>query len=554
MPGIASIRHPDYSNYCQQWQKWRDTYQSGEFFKQRYLHRFSKREKIEDFNRRKLISYVPAFSKSAVNNVKNSIHQRAVDVIRLGGSLSYINAINGHYGGVDLCGSTMSYYIGQYILPELLPMGKVGVYVDMPMDVGLTKADKGTKHPYCCTYPIEDILSWTPNYYGNPDEYLALLLRHTEYELDATYNLPTCKKTCYRYFYLSKGQVFAKLYNKEEEQVDINGNLTNAPIPLSISKIPFHVFNIGESLLIDTCNYQIALMNLESSDLAYSLLSNYPFYIEQYEPRSESPYNKDNKDEEEVEVGISQGRKYPVGTAPPAFIHPSSEPLSISITKQEKIKEDIKHLTNLAVSNLAPKLASAESKQMDMSSLEAGLSYIGLVLQNGENKISEFWSLYENFAPASVIYPTEYTLPDPNQTYKEIDKDIEIATKITSPTLKKVLAKRVVKRLIASKIDVNTIDIIDQEIDEAKVTLSDPATILQDIDAGLVSAQTASLVRGYPNGEVELAQKEKSNRLALIQAAQSPVRGIPDTTIPGNNPAQNDKNLIKAGSDLNNAT
>jgi hypothetical protein len=59
---------------------------------------------------------------------------------RVGGDQSYREAVVGLNGGVDLEGSNMNRFIGQLVLPELLVTGKVGVYVDMPADIGPTLA------------------------------------------------------------------------------------------------------------------------------------------------------------------------------------------------------------------------------------------------------------------------------------------------------------------------------------------------------------------------------------------------------------------------------
>ncbi len=56
------------------------------------------------------------------------------------------------------------------------------------------------------------------------------------------------------------------------------------------------------------------------------------------------------------------------------------------MSKQQQLKQDIRDLVNLNLSNIKPKLQSAESKQIDEHGLEAGLSALGLVLEHAERK------------------------------------------------------------------------------------------------------------------------------------------------------------------------
>ncbi len=165
---VCNLTHPDYQQQLQEWIKWRYTYESGTAFIRKYLRQFTNREDPDDFTMRRDISYCPAFAKAALDEVKNSIYQRMADVSRQGGSKKYQAACEGGNGGVDLCGSSMNYYIGCNVLEEMLKMRKVGVYVDMPSDVGQSQADSAHKHPYLYTYITEDIRAWKLDETGDP--------------------------------------------------------------------------------------------------------------------------------------------------------------------------------------------------------------------------------------------------------------------------------------------------------------------------------------------------------------------------------------------------
>src|SRR5262245_36461277 len=101
LPSFLSARFPTYLSDALDWDEWRLVYCGGKEFRRRYLEQFSTRETNEDFRRRERISPIPSFAKSALNDVRNSIFQRFVDITRDGGSQAYQEAIAGQNGGVD---------------------------------------------------------------------------------------------------------------------------------------------------------------------------------------------------------------------------------------------------------------------------------------------------------------------------------------------------------------------------------------------------------------------------------------------------------------------
>ncbi len=133
---ISSARHPDHLFNLPDWTLWRDIWEGGEWFVRRYLKKLSGRESEEDFCARQAITPVPGFAKSALVDIKNAVFHRMVDILRRGGSDSYMAAVMGLKGGVDRRGDSMNHFIGTQILTELLSMGQVGVYVDniAPLD------------------------------------------------------------------------------------------------------------------------------------------------------------------------------------------------------------------------------------------------------------------------------------------------------------------------------------------------------------------------------------------------------------------------------------
>lgn len=522
--GITQLRHPNYKNSVSDWFKWRLAYEGGRSFINQYLKKFSQREQTTDFNLRKEITYCPRFAGAAIDDVKNSVFQRMTDIVRINGSKDYTQAINGFDGGVDLEGSTMNRFIGQIILPELLVTAKVGIYVDMPSLTGDTLYSNQNKRPYLYYYRAEDIPSWSGDYALGKFCYTSLLLRDIEDKVDDASGLVKGINVVFRHYQVVPEGVLVNFYNQENEKV-----YPEQLIP-GLKQIPFVILEINKSLMEDIADYQIALMNLNSSDISYILKSNYPFYVEQYDQRGENSFRQadpNNKDDPRTEVisGSSSGRRYPINTNQPAFIHPSSEPLRASMDKEQQLKNDIRYLLNLSLSNLEPKFASAESKTMDQRSLESGLSAIGLTLEHGERQIASIWSSYTKTNMATVTYPRSYSLKNESERRDEAKADADLMTKVPSQIYQKAIAKKIAKTMVGHIVSNEDLLKIESEIDKAKYISADPEAIKTDLENGLVSDATASMARGYSNEEVTQAKLDHAERIARIQKAQTPPDG-----------------------------
>ena len=223
------------------------------------------------------------------------------------------------------------------------------------------------------------------------------------------------------------------------------------PLELKIKRIPFILLDIGESLIKDAAHAQIAMLNLSSSDVSYALRSNFPFLTKQEDMRAAGAHLKqyDTADGtamaggqpsqlKDSRVGVNQGLVYDANMERPGFINPSSEPLKASLMLQDKLEQDIRKCVNLAIQTLATR-ASAESKQMDNQGLEGGLSYIGLVLENAERLISEYWAAYESIKPenrqiATVKYPDRYSLKTDSDRIRESNELSGLMSKVPGQT------------------------------------------------------------------------------------------------------------------------
>lgn len=580
---IPDVKHPEYLARLKDWEKWRRVYAGGDDFIQFYLKKVSTREKTSDFNLRRAITPNATFAKAAVNDVKNSIFQRMTDITRDGGSKTYQESVRGLENGVDLRGSTMNSFVGQDLLPELLVMSRVGVYVDMPeLLPGASLLETQGVRPYLYMYRVEDILSWSCRDVHDPDTYQSVLLRDRCLDYDPNTYLALGEIERYRLLWVNPvtGKVNVQFYDENGDAIGKDGTKGVGAVELELTTIPFVMFDIKQSLIEDVCNHQIAMLNLGSVDVAYALKANFPFYIEQHDLRGGSSHLLENNNpdsaavagsqqgrDEEITVGPVQGRKYDLKAEAPAFINPSSEPLKASIELQEKLKEDIRLLVNLAVTNINPKMASAESKQLDQTSLESGLSYIGLVLESGERRIARLWATYEKAKAATIKYPERYSIKSAEERRKEAKDHADLKFKVPSTTFQKQIDKDIIDILLGSKVSVELLETMKREADASTYRTSDPDIITADITNGLVSNATASKARGYADGESDQAEKDAVSKMEKLAKAQAPpgempgnpaARGIGAAKVPGatvdekaGKPQRGDGAAISKGSDTN---
>lgn len=541
---LIDTRHPAFLSSFTDFEKFRLTHQGGDAFRERYLEKFDTREDTIDFQTRKRVTPIPAYAKSAINEIRNSIFQRLSDVVRQGGSESYQQSVAGEKGGIDRRGSTMNFFLGHRPLTDLLVMGQVGLYLDMPQTYGPTLADSQGKRPYLYHYAPEDILNWSHSNPEEPGEFSAILLRDTVMEYDQSSFMPTITTSRFRHMWVdpATGFVNVQFYDPAGEPIDQFG-IPSGPIQLELTRIPFVLLDIGDSLLRDVADHQIALLNLGSSDVNYALRSNFPFFTQQRDERAVGGHLKrvasdgtssaggQGANDETVKVGVSHGRYYDMGAERPQFIAPPSEPLLASLKLQEKLEQDIRKLVHLAVVNLGTR-ASAESKAKDNEGLEAGLSYIGLVLEGAERKIANYWAAYEERVEtrrrvAVVKYPDTYKLKSDEDRVDQSSKLSELMFAVPGRRVKKEIAKTITTVLLGGKVTVDTLKEIHDEIDSSPYLTSDPKTIIDAKEAGLVGEQTACMALGFEDDEYLKAREDHMARVKRIAEAQGQAEGNP---------------------------
>lgn len=536
---IINTRHPDYLTQSADWQFWRDTFNGGSDYRTRYLKHFPKRETREDFILRTELTPIPTFAKAAILDLRNSIYQRLVDVTRSGGSNAYQSAVLGNKGGVDGNGTSMNAFMGKDVLTELLIMGKCGVYVDGNPDSPLTLA-VSPKPPKVLYYPIEDVLSYTIDPSGDQGRFKAVLLR--EYYHHYTQALPGIELpdgvAVMRYRLSWKddaGRVWVKL-------MDADGVDIGDPILTGLPEVPFVLADIGDSLLKDVASYQQALLNLVSNDVDYALRSNSPFLTVQEDTNAAGAHLKQQASshkstDKEESLGSGKGRYYGKDLERPDFISPPTDPLLASMKLQERLEDGIRSLINLAVTNKqGSRTESAEAKKLSSEGLDAGLSFIGLVLQQTEQLVAYYWALTENTKKPNIPvvgYPKRYVLKTDSERVEEADKLIELSKKVPGKSLKRQVAKMIVSSLLGGRESKDTIDAAIREIETADYTSSDPEVVFEAHRLGLVDDKTASVSLGYDEKLIEQAKKDRTERaVAILQAQTAPGqradRGVPE--------------------------
>ena len=532
--------HPLYEAFNADWHKWQLAYDGGDEFIREYLMKLSDKESDSEYQARRAIAYSPDFAAAAIDDIKNAIFQRTADVHREGGPRSYQSALLGREGGVDLQHSTMGTFIGTEVLLQLLIKARVGILVDNYRELGTTVRDRRGKRPYLVAYRPEQIISWAPR---KPVEGFTHLLLEDCVDTYDDEGFPVGNNVEYKsYSLIPGGGVLVKIYNHDEVQIE--------EVVLDMPKIPFTCLELPRSLMRGIANYQIALLNLESSDISFARQANFPFYYEFYNPHVDAVFNKGpgqigqqgdaetagTSSEREVTVGLTRGRRFPKGIEPPNFISPDPDILRVSMEKGEQLKEDIRLLVNLNLSSMNPRRQSADSKDKDSAGLESGLSFIGLVLQKGELETAEHWSNFEGDGEEpKITYPATYSLKTEEQRRTEASELKKFQSEVPSPTYRKNIAKRIVEITVGNTLTFEELQDINKEIDDADTLTADPKVILESHKAGLVDDKTASNALGFKGEEViAQARKDRAERIRLTLEAQGgpddakPERGAPE--------------------------
>ena len=444
---IENLKHPYYVKNIRNWKLYRSVLDGGTAFIDQHLKRFSGREDENDFRMRKSVTYLPAFASEAVRDVTNSISSRMVDIER---SIAdkRVAAVVG--SDVDGGGNNLTKFLINDVIESLLGIQRVGIMVDRHAE------DRSS--PYCYTINADDILNWQIDDAGF---YTNLLIRKSIEKSDTDTGLVNIVEAGYSHYRIIEGVMHIQDYDAKGVEVGAVQEVSGHHV------IPFVLVELKHSLLKDVARYQIALLNMASSDVYYILAANFPFYTEQFDrsmeiaARSvivEAPDSgtdvggviNDSKDMQNVEVGVTKGRRYGKDLDRPQFIAPPTDPLVASMRKQEEAKREIKQLLSQSIANMRDQSTSADSKKADMTAVESGLLSIAVVLETAERLVIKHINHYYNADDSAdvVTYPRDYTLTTERQRRDEGADILRNLTGVPSMHARKVLSFKASKLML----------------------------------------------------------------------------------------------------------
>lgn len=546
---LHQSRHPEYNAYAGRWRKWRLCYEGSDEFRKAYLEQYSKREQPEDFARRSKLTYIPGHARSSINIIRNALAVQLPEVERKG-SESYLDAMS---RDVDTFRSSMSSFVALEITPWLLVQGKQYVVLDAPQIEGVMTVAEDSGRPYLFTVGAEDMLSWA---YDSDGRIMAALVRLHQDSVDPVTKLVTGSTAIFRYYrQLGDGEPFTAgkvLVNGPGVlvwEMDKDGKEIRAPYVLDLDRVPITEFRSVASLMSEIADHQISLLNLASTDMDFLWRGNFPIYTEQL-PRGAGtirPKGTKRRTSQEVDIesggdniepgsgksdrqrssGVGKGIGYREGMDRPDFIAPDVENLKASMEKQDALATEIRVLTNLSLTSLSVKALeqSGASKEADRVGEEAGLAYLGRVLETGERDIADLWAMMEGSDPSGfdVKYPESYTLKTEAERQEEAEKLRALRSAVRSKTYKQVVDMAIAQKVARSISTPEQIKQMNVEIEQAPYFDDDAKqaeTISKDLVNSLVSTETASKLRGYPEGEARKASAEREESTRRLMAGE----------------------------------
>ena len=484
-----------FSNTSVDFALWRDSYVGGRSYVNQYLQRISSKETDDEFTRRKALSFAPTDAADAIDEIKNSIFQRIVDVSREGGSPMYSKVMLGELGGVDYDFRDMNTFMGELVLLELLVMGKVGVFIDnfTEEDLGATELTAEAKHPFLQVIPRENL---------------------RDIEKNSVNQLVQIQFNDLMFYKTPEGVYYTKTYLLDKEKK------TTPPILLGIDKIPLVIFETSRPMMQNVAEIQNALLNLHSNDLRMAIEGNYSIYYEFGESRGGKEAPKHLKKDKTIQAGIAAGRKVTGGA--PGFVSPNPDNLRASMEKIASLEAKIRRQVHLNVASQNPRRQAADSKEYDDRPLEAGLSAIGQILERGEKQIAEIFALYTNASTPTISYPQRYDLKGDAERREEAKELNDLGMLVPSDTFRRQVKKSIAERIYAHRLSSQELKVINSEIDKADTVCVTPDVLMRAVELGLVDKVTASNGLGF-DGEtvVPIAEVEHAKKLAEMQKAQT---------------------------------
>lgn len=520
---VVKMRSPQFAAKKCEYEKWRLSYEGGDKYLDFAIRRYSKRETIPDWQERKKLSYNSNHTKRIVNNIRNSLAVKLPEVTRKGDA-GYLKIVQEDIDGKK---TSLNQFLALNVIPWLLVLERVFVYVDAP-----PKAENATKaeddgQPYCWMIPNDRMLAWNKD--DVTGKLRSALIAESEDIIDPETLLVSKCVPRFRYVrYLKVGETFQGFTGEGVVVLimDKDGKIKKNDFIAELTQLPLAEFEIPCSLVEDIAQIQYSLTNIQSTDIQFLIKGNFPIFAKQIpankklDPKlgnrkqpDDTVVRSQNREFDETDfdigttrkalaTGIGSGITYEKDMVAPGFIAPPVANLQAAMAKEKDMEELIQLTADLAMTTLSIKALeqSGKSKEMDAIGRDAGLYYIGTVLEGGERVLAELitWFLGST-TEAAIDYPDDYSDKSQDDRNTEVEGLQKLKTAVRSEVYQKTIDKRIAEvgcRLFTPTEDIEAIKTDIDGVPWFDESTERSAMINQDVTAGVMSTTTGSEMRG----------------------------------------------------------
>lgn len=552
----AGATHPEFKKLNGDWAMWRLAYEGGPEFIAACLKRYSRRENFLDYRDRLELAFNSAHVTKALNRYRNAILS-AMHEVKREGDKRYLDMCNTN---VDLKNNSMTAFMGLQFLPLLMAQGKRFICVDAPPKDDAETKDEEPGNPWVWAVNCENVRSWS---YDAKGQLKAIAILESIDSVDEETQLVNGSSQRTRYYRMvdanfkltpDKGSTFKSVQGPgvllrflDNEDKDIL-----QPIVLDLSRIPVIESRMVQALCKDIAGHAKALVNLNSTDMNFLFRGNFPIFTKQRGNGGNGikPVNKHNAiqpgretetmdrtvDGEDnrpsTESGTNKGQYYEMKAERPGFISPGTENVKVSMDKQAKITDDIDELLDLSLASQAKGklMQSGSSKKADRVDLDAGLGYVGQLMETAEREVAEVvHEFMGSTAKPLVKYPTTYSIKTEEERVSDAKDLFAVASEPNEPTAQAELHKRGIELMLGTVVDSDTMDTILSAVDKKvadgewfDLNAARALAVQADIAAGIGSKEGSCARRWLPEGEAAEAQDEASTTANALSGGPNP--------------------------------
>lgn len=518
-----------------------------------YLERYSLRESAEMFAYRKKVTPNDPQPAIAYKKLCDAIRSYMPGIKRKGYTNIVSECLAGKREGVDGRGTSMTGFMSNQVLNEVVLMQMVGVFVNRGPAPSDLSEEVDARDPFFELFSRENIINWTQD--EATGEFTDLLLRISVPIIEN--NFVTGYKEGYKRYTIVPEGVLIRLFDEKFETSAVNDEIW------AIEKIPFCLIDFGSSQVERVLEIQKSLNNLVSSDLLFLYKVNYPLYTEQYDPAldmqnwggtqveaafvDDSDENKTDTVENattrhsrilnETDAGVTTGKKYAKGLDRPEFISPPVLHLQASNDKANQFRQAIDKALDVDSLNVRDVRASAESKNADRETLIGGIYNLFMELQRAEKTLLAHFSFYLSASTnnVSVDYPNTFDLRTQKERADSAKDKLEQRDNISSITARRKLTLEAIRDLQPFATE-EEIKVYSDELEEQELLIS-AKHLIEFVKEGAIPSELIVTSMGLDKKWGEVAKKEHAEKIAVVAAAQS--SGSQKSTL--NTPADDEK-------------